>query len=107
MNFINKKLLAIFLTSASVFTVAAQESATGYFNDYYQTRWQMNPAIGNRNNYVGFPGLGNINIGVNGNLNPTTLFTLTAAKQFYLPTPISPPQKYSAIWMISTASENR
>lgn len=73
MNFINKKLLAIFLTSASVFTVAAQESATGYFNDYYQTRWQMNPAIGNRNNYVGFPGLGNINIGVNGNLNPTDL----------------------------------
>ena len=73
MNLINKKFLALFLTSASVFAVAAQESNTGYFNDNYQMRWQMNPAMGNRNGYVGFPGLGNLNVGVNGNVNVTDL----------------------------------
>lgn len=73
MNLINKKFLAIFLTSASVFAVAAQESATGYFNDNYHNRWQMNPAMGNRNGYVGFPGLGSLNLGVSGNLNATDL----------------------------------
>lgn len=71
MNIINKKLLALFLTSASIFSVAAQDLNTGYFNDNYQMRWQMNPAMGNRNGYVGFPLLGNLNGNVNGNLNAT------------------------------------
>ena len=31
----------------------------------------MNPAMGNRNNYVGFPGLGNLNVTANGNISPT------------------------------------
>lgn len=71
MNIINKKHLALFLASASMLTAAAQESSTGYFLENYNMRWQMNPAMGNRNGYVGFPGLGNINVGVSSNFKVT------------------------------------
>ncbi|MCM1490454.1 MAG: DUF5723 family protein [Muribaculum sp.] len=73
MNIINKKFLSIILASASVATTAAQESATGYFLENYSMRWQMNPAMGNRLGYVGFPGLGNLNVGVSGNFNVTDI----------------------------------
>lgn len=71
MNIINKKYLALILASAAVCTAAAQESATGYFLENYNMRWQMNPAMGNRNGYVGFPALGNLIAGVSGNFNVT------------------------------------
>lgn len=73
MKIINNKLLALILTSASFLSAAAQDLNTGYFNDYYQMKWQMNPAMGNRNSYVGFPALGNLNVSVNGNVNVTDL----------------------------------
>ena len=73
MNIINKKLIALSFAAASVMTIAAQEAATGYFMENYNMKWQMNPAMGNRNGYVGFPALGNINVGVNGNLSATDL----------------------------------
>ena len=70
MNIINRKLMVLSLAAASVMGVAAQEASTGYFMENYNMRWQMNPAFGNRNNYVGFPGLGNVNVGGNGNFGP-------------------------------------
>ena len=73
MNIINRKLIALSFVAASVLGVSAQESATGYFMDNYYLRWQMNPAMANRNNYVGFPGLGNLNISANGNFSPTDI----------------------------------
>ncbi len=73
MNIINKKLIALSFAAASVMTMAAQEAATGYFMENYNMKWQMNPAMGNRNGYVGFPALGNINVGVNGNISATDL----------------------------------
>ncbi len=73
MNIINKKLLAISLVAVSAMTVAAQESSTGYFMENYNMRWEMNPAMGNRHNYVGFPGLGNLNVAVNGNISATDI----------------------------------
>ncbi len=73
MNIINRKLIALSFAAASVMTVAAQEAATGYFMESYNQKWQMNPAMGNRNNYVAMPALGNLNVGVNGNINPTDL----------------------------------
>lgn len=70
MNFINKSLCA--LCAATIASGAfAQEAATGYFMENYNMKWQMNPAMGNRHGYVGFPALGNVNVSVNGNLNPT------------------------------------
>lgn len=69
MNIINKKILALTFTVASVMGVSAQEAATGYFMEDYNMRWEMNPAMGNRLNYVGFPALGNLNVSVNGNIS--------------------------------------
>ncbi|MDE6381163.1 MAG: hypothetical protein K2L11_11890 [Muribaculaceae bacterium] len=71
MNTINKKLIAISFAAAAVISASAQEAATGYFMENYNMRWQMNPALGNRNSYVGFPALGNLNVSVNSNLGPT------------------------------------
>ena len=71
MNNITKKYVALFLAATSMATAAAQESSTGYFLENYNMRWQMNPAMGNRNGYVGFPGLGNLNVGVSGNFKVT------------------------------------
>lgn len=67
MNIINKKFLTLSFAVVSVIGVSAQEAATGYFMEDYNMRWEMNPAMGNRLNYVGFPALGNLNVGVNGN----------------------------------------
>lgn len=73
MNVINRKLFAFSFAAASVLGMSAQESATGYFMDNYYMKWQMNPAMGNSNNYVGFPGLGNVNLAANGNFSPTDI----------------------------------
>lgn len=49
-------------------TAAAQSVNSGYFMENYLYRHQMNPAFGNTGKgYVGFPALGNINIGAHGN----------------------------------------
>lgn len=73
MNNINKTIATAIAASAFAAPVMAQEASTGYFLENYNTRWEMNPAFGNRNNYVGFPGLGNLNVGASGNLNPTDI----------------------------------
>lgn len=70
MNIINRKLITLSVAAASIMGVSAQETSTGYFMENYNMKWQMNPAFGNRNNYVGFPGLGNVNVGANGNFGP-------------------------------------
>lgn len=73
MNLLNKKTLALILSATSVIAASSQESATGYFLDNYNMRWQMNPAMDYHTGYVGFPGLGNLNIGVRGNMNVTDI----------------------------------
>ncbi|MDE7420606.1 MAG: hypothetical protein K2N35_10395 [Muribaculaceae bacterium] len=73
MNIINKKSIALSVAAVSMLSAFAQESSTGYFMENYNMKWQMNPAMGNRNNYVGFPALGNLNVGVNGNISATDL----------------------------------
>ena len=72
MNIINKKFLTLTMAAIAL-SASAQESATGYFMENYNMKWQMNPAMGNRNGYVGFPALGNLNVAVNGNLSVTDL----------------------------------
>ena len=48
--------------------VSAQQTQTGYFNDGFLYRHEMNPAFGNDQNYIGFPGLGNMDVAMRGNL---------------------------------------
>ena len=48
---------------------AAQTTETGYFNDEYTFRYEMNPAMGNGRNFVSIPALGNINVDFAGTLH--------------------------------------
>ena len=93
MNSINRKLIALSLAAASVMGVSAQEAATGYFMDNYNMKWQMNPAFGNRHNYVGMPVLGNLNVGVNGNIGPTDLIYTSGNKTVLFTNPDIPAQE--------------
>ena len=49
----------------------AQNLESGFFTDGYLYRHEMNPAIENSRNYVAMPLIGNINVGLTGNLNLT------------------------------------
>ena len=54
---------------AACATAEAQNTYSAYFLDNYLYRSEMNPAFGNESNYVGFPALANMNIGMEGNLH--------------------------------------
>ncbi len=58
---------------ASAVSASAQDTYSGYFLDNYTYRYQMNPAMGNRGNFVSMPVLGNMNIGMSGNLPLTSV----------------------------------
>lgn len=62
--------LALIMGAASL-TMAAQNTQSGYFVDDYTYRFQMNPAYGNSKGFVAMPGMGNLNIGIGGNLHLT------------------------------------
>lgn len=46
----------------------AQNSSSGFFNDGYMYRHNLNPAIGNRQSYFAMPVLGNLDVSLRGNL---------------------------------------
>ena len=69
MKSINKILMFLAGAAVSAAPLAAQNTYSGYFLDNYTYRFQMNPAYGNESNFVGFPGLGNVNVGMQGNLH--------------------------------------
>lgn len=64
-----KTIIAVLLAGAASGIISAQNTYSGYFTDNYLYRHQMNPAYGNCQNFVGFPALGNLNIGMQGNLH--------------------------------------
>ncbi len=62
------------LVSAAFLPAAAQNVNSGYFLENYLYRHQMNPAFGNYGKgYVGIPGLGNLNVGMHGNIHTTSI----------------------------------
>lgn len=64
-----KYILSGVLAIAGVSMLSAQTNAySGYFLDNFLYRYQMNPALGNDKNFVGFPGLGNLSVGTQGNI---------------------------------------
>lgn len=65
----SKLFLLLAGAAASAAPLAAQNTYSGYFLDNYNYRFQMNPAYGNETSFVGFPALGNVNIGMQGNLH--------------------------------------
>ena len=107
MNIINRKLIALSFAAASVMTMGAQESATGYFMENYNMKWQMNPAFGNRNGYVGFPALGNVNVAVNGNVNATDfLYNVNNKTVLFTHPEVSTEEALSKIKNVNRISQN-
>ena len=67
MKKIYSKIAALALMLAPVGAIA-QNLESGFFTDGYLYRHEMNPAIENSRNYVAMPFLGNINVGMSGNI---------------------------------------
>lgn len=66
-------------------TATAQNTQSGYFVDDYTYRFQMNPAIGNSHNFVSMPGLGNVNVAMDGNLGiNNVLFDVNGRTSLFL-----------------------
>ena len=72
MKHIKSIIVVVVLGMAS--TATAQNLNTGYFNDGYLYRHEVNPAFGNNQGYVAMPGIGNLNVGVNSNLRVDNIF---------------------------------
>lgn len=64
---------AALLAACAFSGASAQNTYSGYFLDGYTYRYEMNPAFDNERNFVAFPCLGNMNIGMQGNLHLTSL----------------------------------
>ena len=93
---LKKYILSGVLAIVSVSVATAQTNTySGYFLDNFLYRHQLNPAMGNDKNFVGFPGLGNMSIDTRGTVHlnkilypldgKTVLFTnpeLTNVKKF-------------------------
>lgn len=58
---------------AGILSANAQNTYSGYFLDNYTYRYEMNPAFGNEKGFVSFPGLGNMNIAMQGTLHVTDI----------------------------------
>lgn len=72
---IKKYILLGVIAVASLTSVVAQTNTySGYFLDNYLYRHQLNPALGNDNNFVGFPGLGNLTIQTQGTVHLNKIF---------------------------------
>ena len=64
-----KRLFTTTIIALGAVLSFAQYTNSGYFTDGYLYRHEINPAFGNQQNYISFPALGNINLGIRGNLN--------------------------------------
>ena len=68
---IMKNIKYILALVAVLFAVQtrAQHTISGYFTDGYMYRHEINPAIGNSQNFISTPLYGNLNFGIRGNMN--------------------------------------
>lgn len=63
-----KSTIALSALMISTSAAVAQNTNSGYFTDGYLYRHELNPALGNNQNYVAMPALGNFNVAMRGNL---------------------------------------
>lgn len=72
---IKKYIFSGVLVFAAVSSVNAQTNTySGYFLDNFLYQYQLNPAFGNENNFVGFPGLGNLTVETQGTVHLNKIF---------------------------------
>lgn len=95
------------IMGAASLNMAAQSTQTGYFLDDYTYRFQMNPAYGNSKGFVSMPGLGNLNVGINGNLNHTdVLYNLNGKTTTFMNPGISTAEAMSKFDDVNKLSAN-
>lgn len=63
-----KKILSLAILSLGIAGASAQNFNSSYFLDGVSTRHEMNPAFDTDYNYVSMPALGNLGVGVQGNV---------------------------------------
>ncbi|MDE6811231.1 MAG: hypothetical protein K2J15_02655, partial [Muribaculaceae bacterium] len=75
MKYLNKYIIATALGAVTTASALAQASYSGYYLDNYTHRYQLNPAMTDEssNGFVTMPILGNMNIGMQGNLHVSSL----------------------------------
>ena len=61
------KTIAAICFAATAIQTSAQEVRTGYFNETYLYRHNLNPALDNEEDYLSVPVVGNINASMMGN----------------------------------------
>ena len=71
-----KRLFTTTIIALGAVSSFAQYTNSGYFTDGYLYRHEINPAFGNQQNYISFPALGNINLGI----SRETCFSFWAVK---------------------------
>ncbi|MCH5175964.1 MAG: hypothetical protein J1F40_08760 [Prevotellaceae bacterium] len=69
----NIKSVIVVAVLGTTSTAIGQNLNTGYFNEGYIYRHELNPAYGNEQTYVALPGVSNVNIGMNSNLKLSNL----------------------------------
>lgn len=84
------------LALISFASASAQHTYSGYFLDNYTYRYQMNPAFGNKDGFVSFPVLGNVNIAMRGNLHLTDVLYNVGGKTVLFTNPEVYPNNPSA-----------
>ncbi len=73
--------MAIVAAASLCATASAQTNTrSGYFLDNYNYGYELNPAFGNEMNFVSIPVLGNINVGMRGNLHVTDIYHVVDGK---------------------------
>lgn len=88
-------------------TAIAQNLQSGYFTEGYLYRHDLNPAIGNEKNYVSMPGLGNVNVGMTGNLRTDAiLYNVNGRTALFLNPNVSTNEVLSNIKNKNKLSEN-
>ena len=68
----NKVILACIIASSYVGSMFGQTSNSGYFNEGYLYRYEMNPAFAGERSFFSMPALGNINVAMRSNVGVET-----------------------------------
>ena len=71
-NTIKRYAIVFLCTIVCTDVMYAQSTQSGYFNDGYLFRYEMNPAFANESGFVGMPGISNMNVAMRGNVGVET-----------------------------------
>lgn len=88
---IKKYILSGVCILAGIVSVSGQTNTySGYFLDNFLYRHQMNPAMGNNENFFGMPGLGNLTTSINGTLHLSSILYPLDGKNVLFTNPYLP-----------------